>query len=297
MFIIILVKTDIGAILQNIRNVKFSYLVFAAILGFPTLLIRSYGWNYLKRKQNIQYAIKDSFLMYGAGLYVGSLTPGKIGEASKVLYLKKDGYSLGKSLVSLLLERFFDFVFLLIFIFFGSLFLLNFFYRQIIVFLIVILFSILLFFIFLKNRGIKSLFKKLFYIAAGKHQNSWKFNFQEFLNDIKTFKLKNYLIIFLITVFFWLFYFIQMYLLAQSANIANIPFLQLSVILSIVGFITLIPISILGIGTRDAALIFFLTPYAIHKEQIIAFSSLVLLIYLSYVLIGLICWLIKPTPV
>jgi len=52
--------------------------------------------------------------------------------------------------------------------------------------------------------------------------------------------------------------------------------------------------NILGIGTREAALFFFLSPFLILKEQIIVFSSLILLMYLFTVCIGLICWLIKP---
>ncbi len=295
LFIIILSKVNLEDVLTNIKNVKLFYLAIAALCGFPVLLTKSFCWNYLKKKQGIHYSQKDSFLMYGVGLYISSVTPGRIGEVSRILYLKKDGHSLGKSLVSLILDRLSDFAFLLTFLFFSSLLFLNFFNRQILISLIVILFLLFLLFVLLKSIPIKSFLKKLFYILIpDKYQKSWKINSQDFIDDIKIYRFKDYLIVFLITAFSWLFYYIQMYIVAQSANIANIPILHLSIILTVVGFVTLIPISISGIGTRDAALIFFLTPFLIPQEQIIVFSSMILVMYLFHTLIGFVCWLIKP---
>jgi len=295
LFIIILIKIDIQSILINIKNIKLSYLFFAFLLGFPILITKSYCWNYIKKKQNIHYSKKDSFLMYNVGLYIGSVTPGRVGEISRALYLKKDGHSFGKSMVSLTLDRISDFAFLLIFLFFGLLFFFNFFNNQILIPLAITISLIILLFIFLKSNLIQLLLKKLFYIIIpARYKKSWEVNFQDFIKDIKIYKFRDYLIVFLITAFSWLFYYIQMYIVAQSANIADIPLLHLSIMLTAVGFITLIPISISGIGTRDAALIFFLTPFLVPKEQIIVFSSLILLMYLFHTFIGFICWLIKP---
>lgn len=298
LFIIILAKTDLNSILTNIKDVKLFYLFLALLFSFPMLITKSYCWNYIKKKQNINYSLKDSFLMYGVGLYIGSATPGKVGEISRIAYLKKDGHSIGKSMVSLILDRISDFAFLLIFLLFSLPFFLDITSKQILFFLIVAIFLIILILISIKSNLIKSILKKLFhFLIPNRYKKSWKVNSQDFIKDIKIYNFKDYLIILLITAFFWLFYYIQMYLVAQSTNITNVPLLDLSIILTIVGFITLIPISISGIGTRDATLIFFLTPFMITREQIIVFSSLMLLMYLFYALIGFICWLIKPIPI
>jgi len=298
LFIIILAKTDIDSVLVNIKNVKFFYLTFAALLSFPILLVKSYCWNYLKKRQNINYNLKDSFLMYGVGLYLGSVTPGRVGEISRALYLKKDGHSFGKSVVGLIIDRLSDVIFLLIFLFFGSLFFFNSFLQQIFIFIAVITFLIFLFFICLKSNIAKPLLGKLFYFfIPDKYQKSWKLNFQDFINDIKVYKLRNYLIVLFLTAVSWFFSYIQIFIIAKSVGIINVPFLYLSVIFTIISFINLIPISILGIGTREAALIFFLSSFFILKEQIIVFSSLILVMYLFNALIGLICWLIKPISI
>lgn len=294
LFVIILSKTNIGEIFQNIKNIKFPSLVFAITLLLPMLFNKALCWNYIKRKQGIKYNLKNSFLMYCSGLYIGILTPGRMGEIAKALYLKKDGYSMGKSLVSAVLDRLSDFVFLLLFLFFGSLFFLTIFQKQILISISILIISILLFVIFLKIGLIKWILGKLFKVfIPQKYQESWKLNFQDFINDLKIYNFKNYLIIFLITTFSWVFYYLQMYVLARGINL-NVPFLYLIISITVAGLITLIPISIFGIGTRDAALILVLAPFLIAKEQVIVFSALILAMSLTAALIGLICYLIKP---
>lgn len=294
--LIILSKSDVEKIYQYIKINPF-YLISALLIMFLMLLTKALCWNYIKRQQDIKYNLKNSFLMHCAGSYIGILTPGRIGEIAKALYLKKDGYSLGKSLVSVILDRLSDFVFLITFICLGSLFFLTIFQKEIFILILgIIIFTILLI-ISSKLGLIKWFFNKLFEILVPKkYQKSWKINFQDFVRDIKIYNPKNYLIIFLITAFSWFFYYLQIYILAKGLSI-NLPFLYLAISVTISGLITLIPISFSGIGTRDAALIFLFTPFAIPKEQVIAFSALILFIYLSSALVGLICWLIKPIKI
>lgn len=298
LFIIILAKIDFGNILTDIKNIKISYFIIALLFSFPTIITKSLCWNYIMRKQGIHYSQKDSFLIYGVGLYIGGVTPGRVGEASRIAYLTKDGHSLGKSLVGLILDRMSDFVFLISFIIIGSFLFFDFFNRELIMHLIAVIVSLALIFVLLKLKLVKTFLKKsILFLIPERYKKSLKTNFQDFIKDIKMYSLRNYLVILLITAFSWSFYYIQMYIIAQSINISNIPLLNLSIILTVVGFITLIPISVSGIGTRDAALIFFLTPFLIPREQIIVFSSLILLTYFFNALIGFICWLIKPIPI
>ncbi|MFH2013664.1 MAG: lysylphosphatidylglycerol synthase transmembrane domain-containing protein, partial [Patescibacteria group bacterium] len=293
-FAIILSKTNLEGIFQNIKNINPLYLILAMLMTIPTLFNKALCWNYIKRKQGIKYNLKDSFLMYCSGIYIGLITPGRIGEITKAIYLKKDGHSMGKSLVSVILDRLIDFIFLFIFLFLGSLFFLTIFQKQILIFIFGIIITVILFVIFLKIGLIKWFSNKVFKIfIPKKYQKSWQINFQDFINDLKIYKLKHYLIIFIITIFSWIFYYLQMYILAKGLGI-NIPFLYLMISITIAGLITLIPISISGIGTRDATLILLFAPFLIAKEQIIAYSALILLMVVWAALIGLICWLIKP---
>jgi hypothetical protein len=293
-FLIVLSKTNLGEIFKNIEKIKFIYLFGGLLLTLPTMFTKALGWNYIKKQQGINYSLKNSFLMYCSGLYLGLVTPGRLGELTKALYLKKDGYSIGKSLTSVVLDRLTDVVFLLAFVFLGSLLFLDALQKTILIPILCIIITVVLFLMLLKMGLIKWGLNKLFYfLVPEKYQKSWKVNSQDFINGFKDYTLKNYIVIFLITMISYLFYYLQMYLLAKGVGI-NIHFSYLSVAVTIAGLITLIPISISGIGTRDAALIFLLTPLSVPKEQVIVFSMLILLMVAWGALIGLFCWLIKP---
>jgi hypothetical protein len=225
---------------------------------------------------------------------MGVITPGRLGELSKAIYLTRDGHSMGKSMVGIVLDRISDFAFLLTFVIIGSLFFISSIQKEILILILGIIIFIILLIFFWKIGLIKWGTDKIInFLLPQKYQKSWNVNLQDFIDGFKIFKLKNYLMVFIISAFSWTFYYLQVYFLAKGANI-NISFLYLAITVTITGFITLIPVSIFGIGIRDAALILALSPLMIPKEQIIVFSTLILSISLFTSLIGLICWLIKP---
>src|SRR3989338_11004020 len=192
LFGIILLRIDLGAVFQNIKNIKLPYLILAVLLNIPILFIKAGCWNYIKKQQGMSYNLKDSFLMYSSGTYIGAFTPGRIGEFTKALYLKNDGHSLGVSLLTTILERLSDFVFLITFVFLGSLVFFKSIYEQIWIPLTIIFFLIAAFIIFLKTGLFNNILKKIFDIfIPQKYQESWKLNFQNFVNNIKVYKSKN----------------------------------------------------------------------------------------------------------
>jgi len=257
-------------------------------------MIKVYRWNYLMKKQNINYSFKDSFLMYGTGMYIGIITPGRLGELSKIAFLKKNN-SLGKSTVSVVVDRLTDLIFLLFFGYFGFFLFFSLFKNLILILTLILVFSLILLITFLKTNIIKFLLKKMLnLIIPAKYQKSWKINFQDFINELKIYKLKNYLFIFLITAFSWFIYYFQTYLLAKSIGINNLSFLFISIAVTIAGLVTLLPISILGIGTRDVTLIGLFNAFSINQETTVSFSFLILLIGILTGLACSICWLIKP---
>jgi len=293
LFAIILLKTDFAYLWQIVKTIKFYYLAAAIVIVFPMLLNKAWCWNYIKKAQGIKYSLRDSFLMYCSGIYIGILTPGRIGEVVKVFYLKKDGYSFGKSLVGAVLDRLTDFVFLAVFAFLGSLFYLTIFKNQILIFAISLIATTIILLVCYRTGILKWFFQKVInFLIPEKYKKSWNTNLQDFIKDLKGFSHYNYFIFFLITAISWLIYYLIMYILAKGLNF-NIPFLYLSLAVTITGLATLLPISVSGIGIRDFVLILMLAPFSIAKESAIVFSALILSMSLLTALIGLICWFIK----
>jgi len=297
LFLIILSRINIGKLFQNIEKINPLYLILAFLTTIPMIFSKALCWNYIKRQQGIKYGLKDSLLMYYSCIYLGFITPGKLGELAKAVYLKKDGHPLGGSLVSVVLDRVSDIVFLLAFVFVGSLFYLSMFQKQVLILISGLIISVILLLVFIKTGLVKwALIKAFNVFIPEKYKKSWQINSQDFINSLKIYKLKHYSIIFAITTFSWLFYYLQMGLLAHGLGI-KIPFVYLAVSVTAAGLITLIPISLFGIGTRDATLILLFSPFLIPKEQIIVFSALILFLTAAVSLMGLICWLIKPIKI
>lgn len=290
----ILISTaNLDTLWQNIRNLKIPYFAGALIAVFPMLAVKAWCWNYIKKAQGIKYSLKDSFLMYCSGLFIGVITPGRIGELSKAFYLNKDGHPMGKSLVSPIIDRLTDFIFLLAFSLAGSLFFLSVFTKQILILFGGTVIFTGTFLLLHKTGLLRWIFKKIFdFLAPEEKKKSWHLNYGDFVADLKNFSLKNWIIIFLITIFSWLFYYLMTYLLSKSLSL-NVPFLYLSIAVTITGLITLLPVSVSGIGTRDAALIILLAPFSVAKENALVFSALILFMSLLTCLVGFFCWLKK----
>ena len=80
-----------------------------------------------------------------------------------------------------------------------------------------------------------------------------------------------------------------------SLNISQIPLLFVFVIVPIITLLEILPISISGIGTRDAALIFLFSYFAVSAEQAIAYSLLYLFTgYFFVALLGVIFFIQNP---
>jgi len=298
LFIIILSKLNFTKIIALLSNINPFYLAPALLLFIPLLIIKAMRWQLLMKAQNINYSLKDSTIMYAAALYIGTLTPGRIGDFIKIFYLKGDGYPFGKSFATVLLDRLFDLTSLLLLGYAGMLLFITFFERVIIslssIFVGTVLLALLLFY---KKDFTKGVLENISsYLIPERYRENAKIGFSDLFNGIKILNINQLTLATFITFFGWTIYFLTMYLLALSIDI-NIPFFYLATCVSISAVITLIPISISGIGTRDATLIILFSYFGLSKESAIAFSMMILFMFAVNGSIGLIAWLKKPISV
>src|SRR3989344_4898570 len=237
LLVVLLLKVDFHYYKELIK--QFSILKFSLIsfLCFPSLFLKAYRWKVLMSVQNIRYSFWDSFLMYQSSTYIGTFTPGRIGEVWKSFYLKKD-HSLGKSLVSTLLDRFFDIFFLVCFGLFG-IFLFSNLFGKTILFLIIFLIFLGAGIITVKYFG-KGLFRKIFYFfLPKKYQEKWHLSIEDFFNGMRHYKMRHYLFSFFITGLVWLVFYLSVYLFSLEIGINQISFLFLTLISSVAGFFSL----------------------------------------------------------
>ena len=120
-----------------------------------------------------------------------------------------------------------------------------------------------------------------------------KVGFFDFIAGIKTIDYRVFSRCLVATLAAWCLTFVLWYLLALSIDI-NISFLYIIMCSSVSTLVTLMPISISGIGTRDMVLIFLFSQIGLSQESAIALSISVLIIKLIESVGGLIAWYKKP---
>ena len=298
LFFIIILNIDLSKILQILIDTDLLYLLMALALITPQIIMKAWRWQLLMKMQDINYSLKDSSLAYFAGLFMGTITPGRLGDLIKVLYIQNRGHSFGKSFVSVFVDRTFDLLSLILIGYVSMFVFITLFEREIFI-LSSIFLAIALLFIFLivdmrKNRRFLRWIYTFF--VPERYKKDIKINFDDFFRDLGLLKMQGLFLAAIITIVVWGIYFVMAYLFALSLNI-DIPFLYLATCVAISAVITLIPISISGIGTRDATLIILFSYLGLSKESAIAFSMMILLMYAVNGFIGLIAWLKKPISI
>jgi uncharacterized protein (TIRG00374 family) len=124
-------------------------------------------------------------------------------------------------------------------------------------------------------------------------ESSW---LQELRNYLMLLKWKHILIAIFFTVIAYALFFGQCFLLARGMKL-EVPFLTICFAVALGSLVTLIPISISGLGTREAAMIAYLGQYDVSPEVSLGYSLLVFVtFYLAGGIIGAIAWFIKPAP-
>ena len=107
--VLILLKLDLKATISTLAGVRWGYLVLAVAVNPLLFGIKSWRWRELLRMQGIGYRWLDAFLAFLAGLFLGLVTPGRVGEVGKAFYLKQDlDVLVSEGLANVLMDRLFD---------------------------------------------------------------------------------------------------------------------------------------------------------------------------------------------
>lgn len=291
----LLTKIDLSATVSAISSANIFLIIAGFLMLVPLFIFKVLRWQYMMGQLGIKYSFKDSLFMYFAAMYIGFVTPGKVAELLKANYLVKDGHSFGRSFFSVLFDRLADLVFLAVIGYFGLFLFQNLFKNQILWLSLLAAVELVVFAILIiKRKWAKSLLQRmLMKLLPEKHKGSVEAHVEDFYASLRIFNVKSTFIIILLTALSYLFFFIMSVLLAESLGI-KISYVLIAVSMTIATLITLLPVSIAGVGTRDASLLLMLGSLGISSEAIIAYSTLHLLA--NFIAIGMSApfWFRKP---
>jgi len=138
------------------------------------------------------------------------------------------------------------------------------------------------------------LFRK---IVSNKYQNKLDESVNEFSEGMNQIINPGLSVGVFLTVISYSIFFFLCYLVAKSIGL-SISYFELALIMSIVNLITFIPISISGLGTREASMIFLFKTIGLSTETAVSYSFLIF--FTSYIcggLRGFIAWWFNPLQI
>ncbi len=247
--------------------------------------IKSLRWNLLLVHEQCAYPKWNSFVAYMASFTIGLITPGRLGEISRLYYVREEAkISFYNGFKTLIVDRIFDFAMLIWFGTTGMLF----FYKVLGdinggAYLLVTAIALLAIWMVIYF-SLKSIVKKDTAKTGPKFiRESWNGMFLPVMAWPWLLTLLAYFVFYVAN--FWIF---------KSIGIP-LSLIDIGFILSLMSLATLIPISLAGFGTREVSLVFLLSFYGISPEVAIIFS---LLQFTAFFLwggfIGWLFWLYNP---
>ena len=290
LFAFIIYKTNFSKLFEILSDFTIILpLIITVILLVFSYLLKAMRWRIICKGYGIEVNKKESFRLFLIGTFLGFTTPGRVGELFRANYLKHNGNTLQNSLATVITDRIVDLSVLLCLSFASILFLeikyhfINqlFFIEANVSYKLIFLGSVLsLFAILILAFRNSSLFKK------------FKEKLIDFLRNLKKINLSfsQLLLIIIYTLCSLIIGYGLFYYLAISLDI-NIYIIELLAISILVSFIQLLPISILGIGTRDITLIYFFHLNGLSTEMAVSLSFLVLFANIAATTPGLILFL------
>jgi len=113
-FIALLVGLDLQGTLplekvwDTLRNANPLLVAFSIALYVPFLMVKAARWRAVSADMAMPMTWPDTWRIYSIGLAAGTFTPGQAGDALKAWYLQRMGYPLGRALGGSVLDRLFD---------------------------------------------------------------------------------------------------------------------------------------------------------------------------------------------
>ena len=259
---------EIYVVFSNINPI-YSFLCFFAIL--PVVILTNIQWQILLKKQRIHvsffYSLKNIFI----GYFYGFISPGGIGAYTRSLYLEHESSApLGKCLSNIIIFNTIDYLSLLLLGAIGAVLLSSIYPNLFVVIIVVIVVVISLLLFFLKKEKSKNLFLKIIQTRIFETvKDRLLESLDSFYEDLPRFK--DVLIPFGISIIGWIVRFTELFFISKLFSI-DVPFIYFILIIAIANVIASIPITIYGLGTREASLITMFLFFSITPEKVLGLS-------------------------
>ncbi|GEM_PF-680521 len=301
LLLVLIVSTlNLERIGEIISGADFGWMAVALVSTLITILGKGLKWHELLLNQKSKVSIWESTELFLKGFFLSMITPGRVGDFSRALFLR-ERLGFVPALASVILDRLIDIVTLLVLSFVALAAFFGLFGRWIVdPWLIVAVFVILVIVVayVLKQKQTGFFRNILFALIPEKYASKARESYNDLVKQIRgTMKKPSVLAVPVgIGLVNWGFSILTGFSVGRALGIAQ-PFYFFAIVVLILALIDVIPVSIGGVGTREAGAILLFGAVGIAAETAVAFSLLYFVIgYVVTALIGSVLFMQKPLP-
>ena len=252
-FYSIFTKIDFYSVIVVLSHANIFYLLIALSLLFVIILITAKRWQTILETMGYNFQYNECFSLIMAAFPLTSITPSKSGDVIKAYYLK-DKIPTSKTIGSVITERMFDVLTLVFFSLIGMIFCKRY---ELAGVAFVILICIIA--VFLLVRAGFNLHLPI--------KSSWNEKIQNLILSTRllTKNKRTFFFILSYSLLIWFISIIQTLTFFYALG-TNTPLLFTMANIPIAIFIGLVPVTLGGMGTRDAAIIFLFSEFATPEK-------------------------------
>ncbi|MFO0553717.1 MAG: lysylphosphatidylglycerol synthase transmembrane domain-containing protein [Polyangiaceae bacterium] len=293
LLVVILKLPDRAALLKGIASANPLWLGLAVLLNPINIHLKVIRWRILLRRRGIEYSVGRAWLAFLTSAYLAMLTPGRVGDVLRVQYLKRErDVPYAEGLASVVMDRFCDLYVLAGFVAVAAVH-----YAPIIAGKLAwatwacVIGTVVGPAIFLiphvPERVMGAVFRKVTGSSDG---------LQQFLAALRANVGWPLLITLPLTAITFLVNYVQGSMIGVAMGI-HISFFDVTCLLAIASLLGLLPISVSGVGVREAFFAVIFPALALGPAVGVTFGLLVFaVIYVAITLAGFIAWQIAPPP-
>lgn len=282
-------------VLELFSKVSPLILLSTLALNFLAIHLKTLRWQLLLRAREISYETKNAWLAFGASVYLGMLTPGRVGDVLRVQYLRHDkGTSYAEGVASVVMDRVYD-LYVLVGFFavgithYGSRVIPE---LRVLGFLTVagtLLGPLILLVPGIAERLFGGMYRKLARDPEGT-------GFHLFLASMRGQARKATVITLPLTIGAFLVSFAQSWLVAYAMGL-DLSYFDVACLSSIATMLSLLPVSISGVGVREVLFAGVFPSLGYSAAHGVSYGLMVFVtLYLGVAAIGFVCWQIRPPP-
>ncbi|WP_437966222.1 lysylphosphatidylglycerol synthase transmembrane domain-containing protein [Sorangium sp. So ce260] len=290
---------DRDAVLGAVASASAAPLALAAVLNVLNIHLKVVRWDALLRARGIVYPLRRAWSAYLTSLYVGMLTPGRVGDVLRIRYLRHDlGVPYAEGLATVVMDRLCDLYVLAAFVAVGVAR-----YSAVIAgqlawltwggIALTVLAPLVLLIPGLAERILLAVSRK---IAKEPADGAEPGAASRFLVALRAHVGRGLLFTLPVTVATFVVNFFQGYLIARALGI-SLSLFDVTCLLAIANLLGLLPISIAGVGVRELFFSLVFPTLGFTAEHGVSFGLLVFaVIYLNVVALGFVSWQLAPPP-